>query len=132
MTNESGNYAAMERAIIDQNILHAAVDSVERLVNLHSQDKNASGDFPLDDEPVLKDYLRDEVLKLVGKIGLIDNRNRLMGLVSSEIHYMLNIAIEATRSGYRHLFQDFLPDDDLRVSGSRHGETPGNETIINP
>ncbi len=70
---------------------------------------------PLDTEPILRDFLEDEILKICGRMGLCGAPTSTIRGVHRDIQNLLEITVGLLGTGYGELLSDFLPGEDGKV-----------------
>lgn len=117
MDEERTSWRGMADAVVDDHALQAAMQ--EQADN----DASSVGEV-IPAEPVLSSFLQDEILKLVGKLGLAGAETNILQGVACDLHRLLGLTAKAVRQGYRVLLDDFLP--------AEPGDTPPGEPPLPP
>lgn len=69
----------------------------------------------LEAEPILKDFLEDEILKICGRMGLCDAPTYTIRGVRGDIETLLEMTVDLLGMAYGKLLSDFLPEEDGKV-----------------
>lgn len=69
-------------------------------------------------EPILSEYLHEELFKVCGKLALSGAKPNTVRAVACDLHRLISVSSRALRLGYHELLSDFMPVDAMSLSPS--------------
>jgi hypothetical protein len=85
---------------------------------------SASVDDIIPTEPDLSLYVRGEIFKIVGKLGLVGAESSVLRGAAIDLIYLLGVTAAAMRYGYLALLDDFMPQDIGDISTAEPSPSP--------
>lgn len=104
---------------VDQDVLTEQIERQERMER---------GYDPISSEPVLKEHLYEEMLKVCGKMALCGAPSEVVRGVRSDMERLLDLTIASFKAAMDKLWADFLPTADaqgLKVNRKMKRTSPG-------
>lgn len=113
----SGGNGGADQCIVDRDSIAAAVQAA-------ADTEPADAPELITGEPLLSGYLRDGVLQICGKLALAGAGPQLVENVAADMFRLLSVSANATRSAYRALLADLLPEPDAGATDGESIEAP--------
>ncbi len=96
--------------IIDGQLLASVVESVQSCMT-EDMEKGCACTEPLCEEPVLREFLKERLFTIIGKMAVCRTRPNVMLGVYTDVQVLFNIAFDAARQAHRQLYQELLPGE---------------------
>ncbi len=113
----NGGIGGADQCIVDR-------DSIASAVQAAAETEPADAPELIAGEPLLSAYLRDGALAVMGKLALAGAGPQLVQSVAEDFFRLLNVAANSTRSAYRALLDDLLPDPGAVAVNGESNEAP--------
>jgi len=111
-----------------ERIYQAVVGRKVLAAEMARQKQRKRGYDPLATEPVLKEHLNDEMLKICGRMSLCGAPFQVVRGVRTDMEKLLDLTVATLQAGHREQWDDLLPQPDengLKVNASRIVTTDG-------